>query len=105
MFGDDYTDHDLVFAEVDGSPLRPANVTAAFERYAVACELPRTKLHSMRHGACSLMLAGGVPIEVVQMVLGHSSPAVTRSVYRHMLRKATAEQVETATQLLTRHRP
>jgi len=105
MFGVNYSNHDLVFAEPDGRPLRPGNVTAAFEGHAKSCSLPMIELHAMRHGACSLMLAGGVPIEVVQMVLGHSSPTVTRAVYRHMLRRATADQVESATALLTRHRP
>jgi proteasome lid subunit RPN8/RPN11 len=47
----------------------------------------------------------GVPIEVVQMILGHSSPEVTRKVHAYLLRKATGEQVDKATQLLTRHRP
>ena len=62
------------------------------------------RLHDTRHGACSLLLAGGVPMEVVQIILGHSSPEVTRRVYRHLLRKATAAQVESATELLTQHR-
>ena len=39
------------------------------------------------------------------MILGHASPEVTRKVYAHLMRKATAEQVEKATQLLTQHRP
>ena len=69
-----------------------------------ACGLPVIRLHDTRHGACSLLLAGGVPIEIVQMILGHSSPEVTRKVYAHLMRKAAAAQVETATELLTRHR-
>lgn len=62
------------------------------------------RLHDTRHGACSLMLAGGVPIELVQRILGHSSPVVTRQVYAHVMRQTTADQVNTATDLLTRHR-
>jgi hypothetical protein len=38
------------------------------------------------------------------MVLGHSSPTVTRRVYAHLLRGATAEQVEAATARLTMQR-
>lgn len=38
------------------------------------------------------------------MILGHSSPEVTRKVYAHLMRKAVAAQVEKATELLTRHR-
>ena len=103
-FGPDYRDHDLVFCEVDGAPLRPGAVTSAFTGHAAACGLPPIRLHDARHGACSLLIAGGVPIEVVQMILGHSSPTVTRQVYAHMMRRAASEQVETATQLLTQHR-
>ena len=65
---------------------------------------PVIRLHDMRHGACSLLLAGGVPIEVVQMILGHSSPTVTREVYAHVMKKITAAQVEQASDLLTKHR-
>jgi integrase len=79
-------------------------VTLAFEAQARACNLPVIRLHDTRHGACSLLVAGCVPIEVVQMILGHASPDVTRKVYAHLMRTATAEQVEKATQLLTRHR-
>jgi integrase len=103
-FGPDYRDHDLVFARPDGTPLRPGTVTRAFENHVRACGLPIVRLHDTRHGACSLMLAGGVPIELVQMILGHSSPVVTRQVYAHVMRQTTADQVNNATDLLTRHR-
>lgn len=105
MFGDDYGDHDLVFCLPDGTPFRPGAITRAFEAHVRACGLPVVRLHDTRHGACSLLLAGGVPIEVVQMILGHSSPEITRRVYGHMIRTVTAGQVESAAELLTRHRP
>ena len=103
-FGADYLDHDLVFCRVDGDPLRPDQVSREFDAHTSDCGLPPISLHDLRHGACSLMLSGGVPVEVVQMILGHSSPAVTRRVYAHLLRGATAEQVEAATALLTMQR-
>jgi integrase len=102
--GEGYEDHGLVFCMPDGTPLRPGGVTEAFENHVATCGLPVIRLHDTRHGACSLLLAGGVPIEIVQMILGHSSPEVTRKVYAHLMRKAAARQVETATELLTRHR-
>jgi integrase len=85
-FGADYQDHDLIFCLVDGLPLRPDSVTRDFTAKAAACSLPTIRLQDMRHGACSLMLSGGVPVEIVQMILGHSSPAVTRRVYAHLMR-------------------
>lgn len=63
------------------------------------CEIPH-----MRHGPCSLRLADSVLIEVVQMILGYSSPAITCRIYAHVMRRVAAEQVERATGLLTRHR-
>ena len=93
-----------MFCDPTGLPLRPGSVTLAFEARIRACDLPAIRLHDTRHGACSLLLAGGVPIEVVQMILGHASPDVTRRVYAHVMRKVTAAQVEKATELLTQHR-
>ncbi|HEX8509073.1 MAG TPA: tyrosine-type recombinase/integrase [Propionibacteriaceae bacterium] len=104
MFGSDYHEHDLVFCYVDGDPLRPDLVSREFDAHASACGLPAIRLHDMRHGACSLMLPGGVPIEVVQMILGHSSPAVTRRVYAHLMGRATAEQFEAGMSRLTEYR-
>jgi len=103
-FGDGYSDHGLVFCSPDGRPLRPGAVTTMFVGHAAKCGLPPIRLHDARHGACSLLIAGGVPIEVVQMILGHSSPTVTRSVYAHMMRQAASDQVEAATQILSQHR-
>jgi integrase len=103
-FATDYDDHGLVFCLIDGKPLRPPTVTKAFKEHVKACRLPVIRLHDMRHGACSLLLAGGVPIEIVQMILGHATPDITRRVYAHVMKKTTAALVETATRLLTRHR-
>ncbi len=47
-------------------------------------------------------MQAGLP---VQLILGHSSPTVTRRVYAHLMRATTAAQVEKAVELLTRHRP
>ena len=38
------------------------------------------------------------------MVLGHSSPSITRRIYAHVMKKATAAQFEAASTLITRHR-
>jgi integrase len=104
LFGEDYDDHGLVFSQIDGKPLRPSTVSKEFKAHERACGLPVIRLHDMRHGACSLLLAGGVPIEIVQMILGHATPDITRSVYAHVMKRATADLVETATRLLTKHR-
>jgi integrase len=104
LYGRDYSDHDLIFALPDGTPMRPSNVTRKHQAHATRLGLPPIRLHDMRHGACALLLAGGVPIEIVALILGHSTPDVTRRIYAHVLRGETSAQVEAATDALTRHR-
>jgi integrase len=99
-----YRDHDLVFCMPDADPLRPNAVSAEFSRLVTESGLPLIRLHDLRHGTCSLLLAGGVPLEFVQMILGHAAPTVTRRVYAHILRDPTAQQVNQALELVTRHR-
>lgn len=99
-----YREHDLMFCTPNGDPLRPGRVSARFAEHVRTSGLPMIRLHDLRHSACSLLLAGGVPIEVVQMILGHAHPATTRRIYAHLIRETTAAQVEQATDLLTRHR-
>nr|WP_221380489.1 hypothetical protein [Actinoplanes polyasparticus] len=101
---DDHDDHDLIFCRYGGAPLLPDRVTGEFERHVRECDLPVIPLHDALHRVCPLRLAGGVPIEVAQAILGRASPDVTRRVYKHVLRRITAKQVEKVSKLLTRHR-
>ena len=103
-FGPDYRDHDLIFCRFHGDPLQPSGITKEFKTHVRKCGLPMIRLHDTRHGACSMLLAGGVPIEVVQMILGHASPEITRKVYGHLMKSSAADQVEVASKLITRYR-
>ncbi len=100
--GELYVDHDLLFAKDNGNPIRPDRVSKDFKDLAAAAGLPPVKLHEQRHGACSLLLAAGVPVETVAMILGHASPAVTRAVYAHVLRGPARVGMEAAVALVSR---
>jgi integrase len=51
-----------------------------------AAGLPQdTRFHDLRHTAASLMLGQNIPLPVVSYVLGHSNPAITGTIYAHML--------------------
>jgi hypothetical protein len=39
----------------------PAQVSRKVDADTTECGLPAISLHDLRHGACSLMLTGGVP--------------------------------------------
>ncbi|MER7361092.1 tyrosine-type recombinase/integrase [Nonomuraea wenchangensis] len=59
--------------------------------------LPPIRLHDLRHGAASLMLAAGVEMKVVQETLGHTSSAFTADTYTSVYPQvATAAAEKTA---------
>ncbi|WP_231618597.1 site-specific integrase [Nonomuraea sp. SBT364] len=101
--GEAWTDSGFVFTDEIGRPLHPQQVSDHFYQLAFQAGLPPVRLHDLRHGAASIMLAAGVDLKVVQETLGHVSSAFTRdtytSVYPEVARAAaesTAALVNTA---------
>jgi integrase len=45
--------------------MSPEYVTKLFPKLAAEAGVRRIRLHDLRHGAASLMLAAGIPVEVV----------------------------------------
>jgi len=88
QFGSDYrTDLDLIFANPDGTPLKPDSVSATVSALSRRLKLPKgVSLHTLRHTHGSHLLAGGMEITAVSERLGHSSPRVTQDVYSHAIR-------------------
>ena len=89
QFGPDYrVDLDLIFANPDGTPLRPdsvsASVSALFKRLRIA-KPKGAALHLLRHSHTSHLLASGVPLPAVSARLGHSSVRTTQEIYAHMI--------------------
>ncbi len=48
-------------------------------------DLPRMRLHDLRHTHASIAVKAGVPIGVVSERLGHSDPGFTLSRYLHIM--------------------
>ena len=88
QFGIDYrTDLDLIFANPDGTPLRPDSISASVSLLCRRLALPKgASLHILRHSHASILLANGVDLATVSARLGHSSVRVTADVYSHALR-------------------
>jgi len=83
-----WNDHDLVFASETGTQLDAANVRRAFRRIAAAAGLPAKDWtpRELRHSFVSLLSDGGVPIEQISRLVGHSGTSVTELVYRKQIR-------------------
>jgi integrase len=83
--GSDWHESGLVFTSTLGGRLDPSNFRRAFDGVCVRAGLAGWHPHELRHSAASIMLAEGVPLEVVSRVLGHASIRVTSDVYAHLL--------------------
>ena len=76
---------DLVFCTSGGKHLYQNNVRKWFHGRLKVAGLPPIRLHDLRHSAATLMLSMGVPLKVVQEVLGHSNISMTGNIYAHVL--------------------
>lgn len=93
--GREWKPSDLVFQTSKGTPVNPSSVkrnlgiiikAAGVRATATEDEDSRTiSVHDLRHMAATRMLAAHVPLPIVSLKLGHSSPLITASVYAHLL--------------------
>lgn len=74
---------DLVFTTAKGGPLDPAWVNYQLHRALNRAELPRIRVHDLRHTAATLLLAGGKHPKTVADLLGHSTISLTLNTYSH----------------------
>jgi integrase len=101
-WGSAYSDHGLVFAREDGTPMKPETVTKRFKALQAEHSLRAIRLHDLRHGRASLLLASGTDIALVSKLLGHSSISLTADTYSHLLEGVGREAAERASALVPR---
>jgi integrase len=89
-----WSDHGLIFTSTVGTPIDPDNFAKQFVRLCKAAGLGHWHPHEARHSAASVMLAQGVPLEVVSEVLGHASIYITKDVYGHLVEGAKRDAAE-----------
>jgi integrase len=83
-------DETLLFANPDGTPRSPANLTVAWRWACKALGLPQVGFHALRHTHASALIAAGVDIVTVSNRLGHANPTITLRVYAHLFTKSDA---------------
>lgn len=74
----------FVFSPTPGNtePFRPDGLTWRFRKLAAAVGVD-ARLHDLRHAQATTLLANGISPAAVAARLGHSSPAITLSIYAH----------------------
>jgi integrase len=75
---------DLLFCNLDRSPLRPSTVSTIWGNLAERIGMPEITLHALRHTHASQLIARGVDIVTISKRLGHAKPSITLAIYAHM---------------------
>ena len=83
-----------MFTQPDGSALDPAFVSRHFDQLLRHYQLPRIRLHDLRHTSASLGLASGESLLEVSRRLGHSSISVTADIYSHISPEIARESAQ-----------
>ena len=76
-----WDDPGIVFATPIGTWTDPRNALRAWHGWTEAAGLGKRRMHASRHTCATVMLANGVPLEVVSAVLRHSSIRMTADSY------------------------
>lgn len=74
-----------VFTDGNGEVVHPHAIYGASRRIVHNAGLPTIRFHDHRHTHGSLLIAGGIPVEVVSERLGHAHIAHTIQTYQHLL--------------------
>lgn len=89
FMGSEYHDNNLVICEEDGKPYDPDYITHNFSRkmniISKKFNIPKIRLHDMRHTHATLLLKAGANIVAVSSRLGHEKVSTTLNLYSHLL--------------------
>lgn len=85
LFGSDYQNRGLVFAESNGDFRDPALVSQTVVRRMQKAKISDASFHTLRHTHASHLLSRGVPLAAVSARLGHADPSITARIYSHAI--------------------
>lgn len=101
---DEFIANDLVFTNEIGFPLSRTNFTRTHHgRVVREAGVRLIKFHELRHTFVSLHHDLGTRVELVQTVVGHASPAMTKGVYTHSDEHLELARQREAMNLLAAH--
>lgn len=82
--GEKWQDNGLVFPSRLGTPYDQGALDKEFKKLLAQANLRNIRFHDIRHTTTSLLLKQGVPIKVIQAMLGHEDISTTLRVYSHV---------------------
>ncbi|HEX4206074.1 MAG TPA: site-specific integrase [Ktedonobacteraceae bacterium] len=93
--GAQWVDRDLVFSNKMGDYVLPNTLRRQFYRLLSNIGLPRMHFHDLRHSAATILISMGVPVNVVQELLGHSDVSITLDIYAAVVPSMRQDAVNT----------
>lgn len=84
----------FIIHQEDGSPIKPDSMTRKWSRFLEANNLPKIRLHDLRHSNATALIQAGVNPRVVQQRLGHSDVNITLNTYTHVLPEMDMDAAE-----------
>lgn len=98
LFGDEYTDYNLVFCNSSGRPMEGQVITHALKKLIRENDLPDVVFHSFRHASITYRLKwNGGDVKSVQGDSGHARAEMVSNVYSHIIdedRRFNAQRFE-----------
>jgi integrase len=82
---------DMVFCDAFGKPAHGSSLGEVLRDALTAADLPRMRIHDLRHTAATHLLSRGIHPKIVQELLGHSTIALTLDTYSHVSPTMTRE--------------
>ena len=93
--GELWTDNGLVFPSERGTYAEKHTVHRVFTRLCAQAEVPRIRIHDLRHTTATLLLAQGITLKAVSERLGHANPTITLQTYAHVSATLQREAAQT----------
>jgi len=81
--GEAWCDSGRMFTGIDGAPLHPDTISAAFAKIVRKADVPKIRLHDLRHTSATVAMEAGVHPKIVSERLGHSTIQITLDLYSH----------------------
>lgn len=82
-----------------GTAVLPREVERHLDGLIRELGLPRLTPHGLRHTCATLLLESGVPLRVVQEILGHTRASTTANIYAHVTRPMQEQAVSAGQRL------
>ena len=92
--GGSWVETDRLFTRWNGEPMRPTKPAEYLAKLSKRTGIRKVTIHSFRHFNASALINSGVDVVTVQTALGHSTAAITLSIYSHAFNSAQTRAME-----------